>query len=159
MTGKLQKETNHAKLSFLFPHAHTEGQGKPTSRLWPSTNLKRGAHPLFSMQNCSHTTKVRQKKGRDTLVPQAHHVETSTFQRKLAYAMPSDTLFACLTLSPIHLVEPAGIISMGRLTQSYQSDSIKMHLSKIEGVKERALCTVTFHQHERCFIRFPKGRQ
>ena len=65
MTGKLQKETNQAKLSSLFPHAHIESQENhpsdcghhaferrctssfPSSKLFTQTRWHKRAHPSF----------------------------------------------------------------------------------------------------------------
>ena len=69
--------------------------------------------------------------------------------------MSVSLLTTCLNLNTLPL---ASIISMRRLTKSYQPDSIEGGPNvKLEGATEGALrSTITFHQHERSFLHFPR---
>ena len=61
--------------SALSSPMHTTKVKKPIFRLWPA-HLQKEVHILFSTFQVIHTNMVAQKQGRDTLVPEAHHVYT-----------------------------------------------------------------------------------
>ena len=61
MTGKLQKETNQAKINSLSSKMHTSKVRKTNLPTVAITLSKRGAHPLFNLLHFSHN-KVAQEK-------------------------------------------------------------------------------------------------
>ena len=61
VTGKLHKKTNQAKLSFLFPHAHSERQkNKPSD--CGHQRFSKELHVLFSTSRTIHTTRWHKRK-------------------------------------------------------------------------------------------------
>ena len=94
-SDKLTDERNAPKTILVSPsHAHTSEARKTNLPTVALTLSKRGAHRLFNLLNYSQN-KVAQRKGQDTLVPEAHHVSTvSEFRKKLASQHNSKVLGA-----------------------------------------------------------------
>ena len=78
MTGKLQKETNQAKLSSLFPTRTHRKSRKPSFRLWPS-RFRKVAKPPSDLLNYIQNRKAHIRKERTpSFQKKAHDVRTVT---------------------------------------------------------------------------------
>ena len=77
MTGKLQKETNQANLSSLFPRAHIESQENHSSCGHP--RLRKVARPPSDRLNYTQKQRGAHTKRRNTPIPKREHdVQTVT---------------------------------------------------------------------------------
>ena len=88
MTGKLQKETNQAKLSYVFPHAHIESQENPSFRLWPS-RFRREVHILCSTPSKLYATNKEAHKQKRRKTP--HFGECSKLSPACKVGFPDDS--------------------------------------------------------------------